>query len=52
MKKEELLKNKHKDLTTKQQSEFLKMMNDNLNKNLFCDSREPRGRKDDKDCEL
>ena len=40
--------NTNKDLTTKQQSEFLKMMNDNLNKNLFCDSREPRGRKDDK----
>ena len=35
------------DLTTKQQSKFLKLLNNNLNKNLFADAKEPRYRKND-----
>ena len=35
------------ELTTEQQSKFLKLINNNLNKCLFPDNRKPRGRKND-----
>ena len=39
--------NKNIELTTEQQSKFLKLMNMNLNKYLYPDLQEPRGRKKD-----
>ena len=36
------------DLTTKEQSKFLKKINNNLNKCLYPDNNEPRGRKNNK----
>ena len=36
------------DLTTKEQSKFLRRMNEKLNDNLFVNEDEPRGRKNDK----
>jgi len=39
--------NKNIELTTEQQSKFLGLMNMNLNKYLYPDSQEPRGRKKD-----
>ena len=35
------------DLTTEEQSKFLKKMNNNLNSNLYADNKEPRKRKKD-----
>ena len=40
--------NRNVDLTTKEQSKFLKKMNEILNKYLFVNNDEPRGRKNDK----